>query len=198
MHKPSITAHAGALNTTDNTIESVRAALACGADIFEVDVRFLVDGTPALGHNHVGPGSARLEEVFALMQDSSTQINLDMKETSHVPHMAELVVQYGLQGRAFMTGLFKADCAVLRDCGLPYYLNGADPALAKDLGALGVNINYRQCTKKLVRDAHELGLLVSVWTANSPRTMRKMLRRGVDNITTRHPDVLLEIIAHDA
>ena len=197
MHKPSITAHAGALNTEDNTIDSVRAALACGADIFEVDVRFLADGAPALGHNHVGPGSARLEDVFALMQGCAAHINLDMKETAHVPRMAELVAQYGLQGRAFMTGLFKADCAALRDCGLPYYLNGADPAAARDLGTLGVNINYRQCTRRLVRVAHELGLLVSVWTVNSPRTMRKLLRRGVDNITTRRPDLLLEITAHD-
>ena len=190
MHKPSITAHAGALNTTPNTLDSVRACLSSGADIFEVDVRFLPDGTPALGHNQVGPDSARLEDVFALMQDFTIQINLDMKETSHVPRVDELVAQYGLRDRAFMTGLSRSACAALRGCGLPYYLNGAAPAAAKELGALGVNINYRQCSKKLVRDARALGLLVSVWTADKPGTMRKMLRRDVDNITTRHPDVL--------
>jgi len=197
MHKPSITAHTGALNTKPNTLDSVRAALSSGADIFEVDVRFLPDGTPALGHNKVDAGSARLEEVFALMQGCTIQINLDMKETSNIPRMAELVARYGLQDRAFMTGLSKSACAALRSCGLPYYLNGASPTAALKLGALGVNINFRQCTKRLVRDAHAQGLLVSAWTADSPRTMHKMLRRGADNITTRHPDVLLEIIGHE-
>jgi len=190
MHRTFITAHAGALNTKPNTLDSVRAALSCGAGILEVDVRFLPVGTPVLGHTRVGPESARLEDVFALMQSCAIHINLDMKETSHVPRVAELVAQYGLQGRAFMTGLSRSACAALRDCGLPYYLNGASPAAAKELGALGVNVNYRQCTKKLVRDARAQGLLVSVWTADKPATMRRMLRRGVDNITTRHPDVL--------
>jgi len=190
MHEIFVTAHAGALNTKPNTLDSVRAALSCGADIFEVDVRFLPDGTPALGHNKVGGESARLEDVFALMQGCAIHINLDMKETAHVPRVAELVAQYGLQGRAFMTGLSGPACAALRGCGLPYYLNGAAPAAAKELGALGVNINYRQCSKKLVRSARALGLLVSVWTADKPKTMRRMLRREVDNITTRRPDVL--------
>ena len=190
MHKISVTAHAGALNTKSNTLDSVRAALSCGADVFEVDVRFLPGGAPVLGHTRAGPESARLEDVFALMRDCAIHINLDMKETTHVPRVAELVARYDLQGRAFMTGLFRPACAALRDCGLPYYLNGASPAAAKELGALGVNINFRQCTKRLVREAHALGLLVSVWTADKPRTMRKMLRREVDNITTRHPDVL--------
>jgi len=190
MHKISVTAHAGALNTKPNTLDSVRAALSCGADILEVDVRFLPGGAPVLGHTRAGPESARLEDVFALMRDSSIHINLDMKETSNALRVAELVAQYGLQGRAFMTGLSRSACAALRGCGLPYYLNGTSPAAAKALGALGVNINFRQCSKKLVRDTHALGLLISVWTADKPATMRKMLGREVDNITTRRPDVL--------
>ncbi|MDR2686120.1 MAG: glycerophosphodiester phosphodiesterase [Oscillospiraceae bacterium] len=197
MRKPFVTAHAGALGTEPNTLDSVRAALSCGADILEVDVRFLPDGTPALGHNSVDARSARLEDVFALMQSCAIHINLDMKETAHVPRMAELAAQYGLRGRAFMTGLFEAGCAALRDCGLPYYLNAADPAAAAGLGALGVNVNYRQCAQTLARDAHARGLLVSVWTVDSPGAMRRMLRWGADNITTHRPDALLEIINHD-
>ena len=196
MHKTTVTAHAGALNTKDNTLNSVKTALACGAAIFEVDVRFLPDGMPAIDHNKVGPESVKLEEVFALMRGSEIQINLDMKENTDVPRMAELVAQYGLQGRAFMTGLSKSACRKLRGCGLPYYLNGASAAAAKKLGAAGININYLKCTEKRVRAAHERGLSVSVWTVNSPEAMRNMLRRGADNITTRCPDVLLEIIRH--
>jgi len=197
MHKTSVTAHAGALKTKPNTLDSIRAGLACGAGVIEVDVRFLPDGVPVLGHTKAGANAARLEDVFALMQGCETAINLDMKETAHVARMAELVAQHGLQERAFMTGLFKTGCAALRDCGLPYYLNAADPAAAGALGALGINISYRLCTKKLVQRTHEHGLLVSVWTVNRRQAMRKMLRMGVDNITTRKPDALLELLNHD-
>jgi len=198
MHKIRITAHAGALNTTPNTLPSVQAALESGVDILEVDVRFLPDGTPALGHDGAGPHSPTLEAVFEFMQGYPAHINLDMKETMHVIRVAELVAQYGLQGRAFLTGIGKKDIPTVQDCGLPYYLNSPDIAAAKALGALGPNIYYGQCTKKLVRAARAQDLLVSVWTVDSLAAMRRMLRLGVDNITTRRPDALLEIIHHDA
>ncbi|MCL2494821.1 MAG: glycerophosphodiester phosphodiesterase [Oscillospiraceae bacterium] len=198
MHRTTVTAHAGALDTVPNSIESVRACLACGADILEVDVRFLPDGEPALGHNSVGPGGARLEEAFALLGEGDMQINLDMKEKSGIPRMAELVIQYGLQGRAFMTGMHKKHCVAYRDCGIPSYINSAKIDDATEAGALGLNISYKKCTKRLVRKAHEAGLLVSVWTVNRPKDMRKMLRFGADNITTRRPGLLLEIKIHEA
>ncbi len=40
----------------------------------------------------------------------------------------------------------------------------------------------------------ENGLLVSVWTANSPAAMRRCIALAPDNITTRHPDMLREML----
>ncbi|MCL2300758.1 MAG: glycerophosphodiester phosphodiesterase [Firmicutes bacterium] len=196
MHDISVTAHAGALRTRPNTLPSVLAALACGADILELDVRFLPDGTPALGHNQVDSRSPALEAAFGLMQNHATRVNLDMKETSHAARVAELVVQYGLQGRAFLTGIEEKHVPAVRDCGLPYYLNSPDIAAALELGALGPNIHYSNCTEALVKAAHARGLLVSVWTADRRAVMREMLRMGVDNITTRRPDVLRKVMRH--
>ena len=197
MHKPSITAHAGALGTAPNTLDSIQAILAFGVGILEVDVRFLPGGVPALGHDSVTPRSPALETVFALLRGYETRINLDMKETFHVANVAELVIQYGLQDRAFLTGIGEGRVPSVRDCGLPYYLNSADTAAAWALDALGPNISYRQCTEELVRAAHRQNLLVSVWTVDNPAAMRKMLRMGVDNITTRRPDTLQRILCHD-
>jgi len=192
----TITAHTGALRTKPNSLQSVKAALACGADIFEVDVRFTPDGTPALGHDKAGARSPTLEAVFELMQGHTTRINLDMKETSGVARMAELVAQYGLQGRAFMTGIAEKNVPAVRDCGLPYYLNSSDLAAAVELGALGPNIYHMTCSEKLVRLAHEKGLVVSVWTVDRRSAMQSMLRLGVDNITSRKPDVLRKVMGH--
>jgi len=206
---PTITAHTGALNTPPNSLESVRAGLGCGADAIEVDVRFLPDGRPALGHDRVsGSRAVLLEDCFALMQSGSAAINLDMKETSGAAGLAALVKAYGLEEKAYMTGITASDMPAVRDCGLPYYLNcWPNPlgfgvrklaARAKELGAVGLNIHYRACGAALMRRAREHGLLVSVWTVGSTSMMRKMLRLGVDNITTRQPDQLLEIMKNAA
>jgi len=196
----TVTAHSGAMLTIADTLWSVKAALSCGAEIIEVDVRFLPDGTPALGHDEVGPNSVPLEAVFREMQAYPAMgINLDMKQKqkAQVERVAALVTQYGLEGRAFMTSVMPWDVAALRDCGLPYYVNSTDVQAALELGALGINIHYEDCTGALVQSAHELGLLVSVWTVDRPSAMRDMLRMGVDNITTNMPILLQLIIQYD-
>ena len=196
-YKATVTAHAGAVNTEDNTLRSVIAGLASRADIIEVDVRFFPDGTPALGHDALTPESVLLADVFKrMLAYPSVSVNLDMKEKTHVPRIAELVAQYGLEGRVFMTGLGKNDCVNLRDCGLPYYLNSTDVAAAKQVGALGVNIGFESCTEELVQSAHGEGLLVSVWTVNEKPDMLTVLRLGADNITTRKPILLRRVMAY--
>jgi len=65
--KPLITAHTGSNGTPENTIESLIAGARFGADIQEVDVRSLKDGTPILWHDPVflfkGGGSALIESL---------------------------------------------------------------------------------------------------------------------------------------
>ena len=45
-----------------------------------------------------------------------------------------------------------------------------------------------------VRDAHNRGMKVNVWTVNSTADMMEFISMGVDFITTDHPDVLKDII----
>jgi len=197
LHEICITAHTGALRTQANTLRSVQTCLGlAGVDCIEVDLRFLPCGTPALGHNWVNARSPKLAAVFELMQGCETRINLDMKESTHVGEVIKLVDAYGLQGRVLMSGLSKSDCETVRHCGLPYYLNGTDVSAANEVDALGVNIHHSICSEDLVAEAHKAGLLVSVWTVDRPRAMRKMLRLRVDNITTKKPDKLLEIMSY--
>jgi len=194
MHKTFITAHAGALGTATNTLHSIETALACpGVYCIEVDVRFLPDGTPALGHNTVDESSVKLSEVFTLLQHNTCMVNLDMKAFSFMPRVLNVVDKHGFRERAFFTGLRESEIELLRNCTIPYYLNDTNCDAAAKLGAIGVNIHHKRCNKKLLKRARELGLLVSVWTVDKPRHMRKMRRLGVDNITTRHPDILAKV-----
>ena len=64
----------------------------------------------------------------------------------------------------------------------------------KKAGAIGINFNYKSASKELVKVFHENNLLVSIWTVDNEYNMYKILSFAPDNITTRHPDKLSEII----
>ena len=49
-------------------------------------------------------------------------------------------------------------------------------------------------TKELVEVFHREGLLVSIWTVNKPKHMIPASNLGADNITTRKPSQLREIV----
>ena len=84
----------------------------------------------------------------------------------------------GVLKQLFFTGLDENTIPVAaRACpDIPYYLNvrvteGEDFAALADkavsLGAIGVNLDYRNASVELTAAMHEKGLLVSVWTVGT-------------------------------
>lgn len=59
-------------------------------------------------------------------------------------------------------------------------------------------LNYRfgLVDRELTDRLHRDGLLVSAWTADTRRTMRRLVRHGVDSITTNRVDVLHGLLAN--
>lgn len=59
-------------------------------------------------------------------------------------------------------------------------------------------LNYRfgLVDRDLTDRLHRDGLLVSAWTADTRRTMRRLVRHGVDSITTNRVDVLHDVLAN--
>ncbi len=54
---------------------------------------------------------------------------------------------------------------------------------------------YRDIDQKQLKEAHDLGLKVIVWTANQRDAMRFLIEMGVDGITTDRPDLLKEVLS---
>ena len=207
----ALTAHAGALNTVPNTKESVLAGLAyIGEGNIEVDVRFSPNGVPVLGHDAVRDESAfTLEECFALARDYTARINLDLKEADgNVPEVQRLAEQYGMLDRVFFTGVRAKDVPKVREYGIPYYLNVYPGGLmarwpwamkrlarkAKALNVVGLNLLHSWVTPALVNAVRAEGLEVSAWTVDTPADAKRLLALGVDNITSRKPDMLTPIM----
>ncbi len=204
----TVTAHSGAFGTPDNSLEYVRKAIAEKCEILEIDVAFRPSGLPVIIHSGA-PGETEgvpLEDALKLIAaDPAIRMNLDLKSVANLPALDALLTHYGLLARAFYTGVGESWVeTVRRDSAVPYYLNTfigcADkrsPAradkLAKKLlalGAAGLNVYYGDASPTVVNAMHANALPVSLWTANTRAAMRRCLRLGADNITTRRPDLM--------
>lgn len=209
----TVTAHTGAYNTAMNSIESVQAAVDNKAEILEVDVRIRPNGTVVMSHDMVVTNNdgAELEEALAILQGKPIKINFDIKETKALDALYDLIVKYDLLEQSFMTGIEQANVKAVREskcANVPYYLN-CKPSkikifsddyrqkiinLLEDTGAIGINCNYKFAGSQLSSLLHKKGYLLSVWTIDNKRVAKKMLVIKPDNITTRNPQILQEVI----
>lgn len=57
------------------------------------------------------------------------------------------------------------------------------------------HMGHRIVNARLVRELHEKGLVVHVWTVNEERDMRALFELGVDGILTDRPDRLARVMA---
>ncbi len=202
------TAHTGCVDTKDNSLESIDVAAEYGADIVEFDLSFTKDGTAVLSHDKPIGNEITLEEAFKkLASFENLLINVDVKDTSHLEVVKPLAEKCGVSERFFYTGIEKKHCEAVntKSPGVPYYLNTKVrkfqtkkylEELAEKVsacGAVGINFNKKNATKKLVELFHEKGLLVSIWTANSEEDINRILALSPDNITTRRPDLVKTI-----
>lgn len=216
MNLPSdftITCHAGALGTKANTVDSVRTAVKWGAQIVEFDVTFRPSGLPVIIHSgspSESEGELLSEALAAVAESDTCRINLDIKSTSNLPEVDRLVAEGGADGQVILTpasarnGLRRSR----KNSAIPYYLNhritlkealskkAAEQlaARAKSLGAIGINSHFSTATHGYVKTIHRCGLLVSLWTVDSPSQMRRVLKLAPDNITTRQPEALKRLV----
>lgn len=208
----TVTSHAGAFGTRANSVSSVKTAVERGSDVVEFDVSFRPDGTAVIIHNS-SPSQRQgvllekaLEEVA---KSKKCKINLDIKSAANLPEVDKLVKHYGLEKRVFYTGVFEDWVETVRNNStIPYYINynpsseeGTDEKYVDciinktiELGAIGINSNFRGVSDMMVKKIHEKGLLVSLWTANRKKDMLKALSLSPDNITTKKPDKLKTLI----
>jgi len=210
-----VTAHSGAENTPDNSLEFLQTCVRLGFEIAEIDVTFRADGTPVLMH-----ASAAGEQDGVLFADAvayiasasdSLRLNLDLKSVENLPAIVKILEENEMLGRCFFTGVKEAWTEKVRtdtDGKVPYYLNYSfafwkrysakcrHEALrrVRDCGAVGINCAHRMASHAMVELFRKNGLLTSFWTVNSERDMRRLIAFAPDNLTSRRPVRLLEIL----
>ncbi|MFK0167787.1 glycerophosphodiester phosphodiesterase [Streptomyces sp. NPDC090306] len=221
MRTVTAVAHRGdPYRVRENTTDSIRAALALGADAVEIDVRLTRDGVPVLLHDET------LERLWGEERPVRSLTAAEVRDLTAggVPTLAEALAASG-EGRV-MVDLPGAPSAravrrvvdVVRENGAgqrAYYCGDADTMLGVRAADPGAEIALTRKTLAPVRSAlleavrprwlnyrfglvdrdlatrvHDSGHLLSVWTPDTRRSMRRLIALGVDSITTNRVDTL--------
>ncbi len=208
----TITAHTGAFDTDDNSLESVKAAIENEVDVFEIDIRQRPNSTLVMNHDLVVTNSDGVEvrEAFELLKDTNIKINLDIKETRTLSALYELIVEFEMENQVFLTGLSESQTKLAKEnCpGIDYYLNYLPSRmkifsddyqtellnLLEETGAVGINCKYTYASQTLSTLLHDNGYLLSVWTVDTNYQTKRVLTMKPDNITTHYPDKVQQVI----
>ncbi|MEV2247746.1 glycerophosphodiester phosphodiesterase [Streptomyces sp. NPDC049970] len=203
----------------ENTLPSIRSAVERGADAVEIDVRVTRDRVPVLLHDatperlwghdvrldrldhrelleRTGGGVPTLREALSAAGHRRIMIDLPGSTDASVREIVGVVRESGAGDRVY----YCADThAMLR-------VRAADPSaeialtwttLAPPRAVLldavrprWLNYRFGLLSREIADRVHSDGLLVSAWTADTRRTMRRLIGYGVDSITTNRIDAL--------
>ncbi|MFG2358090.1 glycerophosphodiester phosphodiesterase [Streptomyces sp. NPDC048521] len=204
----------------ENTIDSLRSALDQGADAVEVDVRLTRDGVPVLLHDETlerlweldrplralsadelrgltAGGVPTLAEALAATGDSRVMVDLcGRADRRLVDRVMDVVRQCGAGDRVYYCAGAEAMLAVraadrAAEIALTWTsLAPPRPALLTAIRPRSLNYRFSLVSRDLAARVHHDGYLLSAWTPDTRRSMRRLLDLGVDSITTNRVDVL--------
>ena len=197
----TITAHTGAYNTPDNSMESLEKAIELGDASFEIEVRQRPNGTIVMSNDIINTNSDGTEITAAFQRVKKTDMHLNLHD---------LIVDYSLTDRVTLTGIeiFQAN-KVKENCpGVEYYVNYMPSRIniftedyqqkiidmLEKTGAIGINCNYKYASRTLSNLLHKNGYKLSIWTVDRKYQIKRALVNTADNITTHNPQKVQHII----
>jgi glycerophosphoryl diester phosphodiesterase len=200
----------------ENTIAAFEYAIGLGVDAIELDVVVARDDVVVVSHDPFLKSGTfirtltaaetrlpRLDEVFRLAGRGDFIFNVEAKVSEHTPpNFAELVLdrigEHGVKSRVIFQSF---DFAIL------HRMNRLAPGIklaalwegearsfvdiAQEAGTTIVAPEYVLVTPEQVRAAHDAGLLVIPWTANTVEDWKALIAAGVDGIITDDPAALI-------
>lgn len=129
------------------------------------------------------------------------QHNSRSQELAAVKSIIAMVKKYGLEDKVdyitFSRDGFKNFIKYAPQGTGVYYLDGDYvPAQIKEMGGAGIDYSLRAIKKhpEWIKECHDLGLLVNIWTVNSEEDMKWCIDHNVDFITTNDPELLQSLL----
>ncbi|MDR6977649.1 glycerophosphoryl diester phosphodiesterase [Streptomyces sp. 3330] len=204
----------------ENTVDSLRSALDQGADAVELDVRLTRDGVPVLLHDEtlkrlwgrdrplrsLSAAEVRgltdgalptLAEALAAADGSRLMLDLPgTRDARTARRIVDAVREAGAADRVYYCADATAMLAVrAADPSAEIALTCTSlapprPALLDAVKPRWLNYRFSLVDRDLAARVHHDGCLLSVWTPDTRRSMRRLIDLGVDSLTTNRIEVL--------
>ncbi|MER5913741.1 glycerophosphodiester phosphodiesterase [Streptomyces sp. NPDC001982] len=204
----------------ENTIDSLRSALDQGADAVEFDVRLTRDDVPVLLHDETlkrlweqdrplrslsadevrgltAGGVPTLAEALAATDGARVMVDLPGRvERRAARTIVDTVRQCGAADRAYYCAATPAMLAVrAADPSAEIALTWTSlapprPGVLEAVRPRWLNYRFSLVDRDLAERVRRDGRLLSVWTPDTRRSMRRLIDLGVDSITTNRVDTL--------
>ena len=223
---PLVIGHRGAAaHEPENTLPSLAAGVAAGADLVEFDI----GPDLRLAHSeHERPVDyVSLDEALAFLSGHDVGVHLDAKEPGYEQALVDAVRRHGLEGRTVVSTAFAQTTRRLeqiapslpRAIGYPrdrfgvsgiHWPRGATRAAAAALAqamplrlpllirrarANVLALHYTLCSQAAVTAAHRAGVPVLAWTVNHEDRVRRLADIGVDAIVSDDPQMARTVLA---
>lgn len=159
-----------------------------------------------------GENLPTLEQYLKAAQKIRTRLILELKvlssperETKAIEKIVALVKKLKLNDRMeYITFSLHATKEFIRlaPAGTPvFYLDGKlSPKELKEIGCAGPDYHLSVFRKhpEWIKECHDLGMKVNVWTVNKEKDMKWLIEKNVDFITTNEPELLIsKIVTND-
>jgi glycerophosphoryl diester phosphodiesterase len=110
-----------------------------------------------------------------------------------------VVAEYGLENRVVIQSFDHRSLWAVRavDPSIALAALSVGPIDLGDVAANGASIwspSHNSVTPSLLRQAHNLGLLVIPWTVNESGDMQRLIGLGVDGLITDRPDIFVSVL----
>jgi len=210
--------HRGAGPAAENTLEGIRSAALCKADMVEVDVRLSGDGVLVLMHDETvdrttgsegrvedlgiealeklrasGLKIPTLKEALSLTRELGLGLVVEMKEEGLEEQIAEI-----LKGtESLVTSFYHAslrEVKELSDLRTGIIISSLPVKPVKlALWAEADAIFPKRTSPRLFKDAHRHGISVFPWTINKREEAAWLFRIGADGIVTDNPCLMRDV-----
>jgi len=144
-----------------------------------------------------GKKSQKTKMIFELKAHSTPEI-----EKKAVEESVRMVKKYNLEKKtefiSFSMYICKEFARLMPNNEIAYLGGKIAPADLKKMGINAIDYHYSnfQLHPEWVKQAHDLGMKVNVWTVDNPEQIKEMINLGVDYITTNKPELVQSLIKH--
>ena len=175
-----------------------------------------LDAGRSRGDEFAGQSVHSLEQILDLTV-GRVALNLDVKVPEAVEPTAIAVLEAGASGSTVISGCSESCIRRVQgvDDGISTLLNlddplaGIDPAdtpsvaltsigVAKDLGAIAINVPHPLVNTELVQQAKALDIGVWTFTVDDENRFSELVDTGVTSITTNWPEPMLPLLQNRA